>query len=83
MEETDSEQLQERFRTSYARFLSQGLEPNDAVARALLELQQLATNGAKPIGDASEDVKMEDASRQEDIEMDTLKEVASTSTNVY
>ncbi|EEY68879.1 HECT E3 ubiquitin ligase, putative [Phytophthora infestans T30-4] len=53
----DPERLQELFRTSYARLLSQGLEPNDA------------------------DVKMEDASTQQqhqkdDIEMEALKEAA-------
>lgn len=94
------EQLQELFRTTYARFLSQGLDPNDAVARALLEMQQLSSGGAVASstaekaavavegavsGDAAtsshmqEDVKMEDASRQqeEDIEMETLKEAVS------
>ncbi|ETI37863.1 hypothetical protein F443_16266 [Phytophthora nicotianae P1569] len=79
----DPEHLQELFRTSYARFLSQGLEPNDAVARALLEMQQLSANGgaaASPSIQTQEDVKMEDASTQqqhkEDIEMETLKEAA-------
>ncbi|KAG3030506.1 Ubiquitin-protein ligase [Phytophthora cactorum] len=79
------EHLQELFRTSYARFLSQGLEPNDAVARALLEMQQLSANGAEaasPSTQIQEDVKMEDASGQqhqkEDIEMETLKEAAPT-----
>ncbi|OWZ05716.1 HECT E3 ubiquitin ligase [Phytophthora megakarya] len=81
METQDSEQLQERFRTSYARFLSQGLEPNDAVAHALLELRQVTPNGDKPlVNDAatSEDVKMEE---QEDVEMETLKEAAPASTS--
>ncbi|KAL3657909.1 hypothetical protein V7S43_017108 [Phytophthora oleae] len=81
----DPEELQEIFRTLYARFLSQGMEPNDAVARALLEMQQLST-GANAATDkptvngeaATADVKMEDASRhqQEDVEMETLKEAA-------
>ncbi|KAG6613726.1 HECT E3 ubiquitin ligase [Phytophthora cinnamomi] len=73
----EAEQLQELFRTAYARFLSQGLEPNDAVARALLEMQQGANGAAAstPKADADaevdasahtqEDVKMEDASRQQ------------------
>ncbi|GMF18350.1 unnamed protein product [Phytophthora lilii] len=97
----DQERYQELFRTSYARFLSQGLEPNDAVARALLEMQQLAaadgaaaapaekaagaaTNGhAAAAAHTQEDVKMEDASRQqdEDIDMETLKEVPPASTS--
>ncbi|KAI9990062.1 hypothetical protein PInf_020368 [Phytophthora infestans] len=87
----DPERLQELFRTSYARLLSQGLEPNDAVARALLEMQQLSANGAEassPSTLTQEDVKMEDASTQQqhqkdDIEMEALKEAApSASTSV-
>ncbi|KAG7377858.1 putative E3 ubiquitin-protein ligase HTD2 [Phytophthora pseudosyringae] len=71
----EPEQLQELFRTSYARFLSQGLEPNDAVARALLEMQQLSTGAASPAtaekpaevaaAHAQEDVKMADTSRHQ------------------
>ncbi|KAG1687004.1 hypothetical protein DVH05_005744 [Phytophthora capsici] len=77
----DPEQLQEIFRTLYARFLSQGMEPNDAVARALLEMQQQPTATNKPTGNgeaATADIKMEDASRQqqEDVEMEALKEAA-------
>ncbi|GMF56685.1 unnamed protein product [Phytophthora fragariaefolia] len=81
----DAEQLQQLFRTAYARFLSQGLEPNDAVARALLEMQQGAAGpNPKAEGAAQEDVKMEDASlhqQQQDVEMETLKEVPPASTS--
>ncbi|KAE9321277.1 Ubiquitin-protein ligase [Phytophthora rubi] len=95
-QQQSAQQLQEAFRTAYARFLSQGLEPNDAVARALLEMQQ-EVNGAatstpkeemaaadEAAAHTQEDVKMEDASRQqqqEDVEMETLKEVPPASTS--
>ncbi|KAL4169032.1 hypothetical protein KRP22_009961 [Phytophthora ramorum] len=83
-QQQSAEQYQELFRTSYARLLSQGLEPNDAVARALLEMQQLSTgpSTADKAADDTQDVKMEDASshqqHQEDVDMETLKEVPTS-----
>ncbi|CEG46973.1 E3 ubiquitin protein ligase [Plasmopara halstedii] len=64
----DVEQIWKKvFHTSYAHYLSQGLEPNDAVAHALLEMQQLAAGGATPTSPSTvnathDNVKMEDAS---------------------
>ncbi|KAG7395958.1 putative E3 ubiquitin-protein ligase HTD2 [Phytophthora boehmeriae] len=76
-----AEQYQELFRTAYARYLSQGLEPNDAVARALLEMQQTTENKAAETAEQQhEDIKMEEAGGDDqereysgDIEMETLK----------
>ncbi|KAF4324329.1 hypothetical protein BBO99_00003235 [Phytophthora kernoviae] len=84
-----AEQYQELFRTTYARYLSQGLEPNDAVARALLEMQQTSgEKAAETVEQQQEDIKMEEEGGGEmeerervysgDIEMETLKP-ASTS----
>uniref|UniRef100_M4BWH8 HECT-type E3 ubiquitin transferase n=1 Tax=Hyaloperonospora arabidopsidis (strain Emoy2) TaxID=559515 RepID=M4BWH8_HYAAE len=79
-----NEHLRELFRTTYAHFLSQGLSPNDAVARALVAIQQLSTEkaddgavrGTTAGVSFSDDVAMEDASRlhEPDVNMETEKE---------
>lgn len=87
------EQMEKIFHSSYARFLSQGLDLNDAVAHALLEMQQLIGSGvaaASPSAAMSsrDNVKVEDEShlsQEQDIVMETLQEAtspASTSTEL-
>uniref|UniRef100_A0AAV1UAM6 HECT-type E3 ubiquitin transferase n=1 Tax=Peronospora matthiolae TaxID=2874970 RepID=A0AAV1UAM6_9STRA len=78
------EHLRELFRTTYAHFLSQGLSPNDAVARALVAMQQLSTEkaddgagrGTTDGVSLRDDVAMEDASRlhEPDVNLETETE---------
>ncbi|UIZ23250.1 hypothetical protein KXD40_003476 [Peronospora effusa] len=78
------EELEAIFRTTYARFLSQGLAPNDAVARTLLELQECSKDDAitGDAGASSPDVKMDDTfhcQHKEDVEMEMYKKETQVS----
>ncbi|CAI5746645.1 unnamed protein product [Peronospora destructor] len=77
-----TEELEELFLHTYARFLSQGLDPNDAVAHTLFELQTFPDDDGTT-GDAvtsSTEGQMENASQhyKEDVEMDKDETCAST-----
>ncbi|CAH0522596.1 unnamed protein product [Peronospora belbahrii] len=88
-----TKQLQEIFQTTYRRYLSQGLDSNDAVARTLLALQHVSTKIDEEEKDddvvnynhhrtVSDDVKMEESEEEsEDIDMKTLKETGIVSTS--
>ncbi|RLN74570.1 hypothetical protein BBJ28_00015168 [Nothophytophthora sp. Chile5] len=72
----DQAQYTELFRSAYERFLAQGLDPNDAVARALLELQQSAlpqvsaTAGGTPPSSVEKTAELAAIVSEEDVKME-------------